>query len=158
MPFEQIESAINLCREHLESLDEEDIHSKEIEIYLVAGIVVLIISSYEAYLEGLFNSRASQCGDPQVANYIRNAIARYFRSPDISKINDILKRFDSVLKETFFSDIENTASHAAWDSIMKARHAVVHQQGQLNLTFLELEKAYPLTKQVINKLKTVLNC
>lgn len=53
-------------------------------------------------------------------------------------------------------NIENSPEHAAWDSLMKARHAVVHKKGNLNLTFRELSQKYPLTKQVIANVEAVL--
>lgn len=43
-------------------------------------------------------------------------------------------------------NIENLLEHAAWDSLMKARHAVEHKKGSLNLTFGELIQKYLLTK------------
>jgi len=57
---------------------------------------------------------------------------------------------------SFLDNIENSPEHAAWDSLMKARHAVVHKQGSLNLTFGELCQKYPLTKSIISKVENVL--
>jgi hypothetical protein len=116
---------------------------------LVAGLVVLIVSEYEEYLEKLFIKRAEQCGDQHATNYIKQTLNQKFRSPDLSKINETLSRFDSSYKTTFLQNVENSAEHAAWDSLMKARHAVVHKKGSLNLTFGELCEKYPLTKKLI---------
>ncbi|MCF7970286.1 MAG: hypothetical protein K9L22_03855 [Methylococcaceae bacterium] len=129
---------------------------KELETYLVSGLVVLIISEYEEYLESLFIKRAEKCGDTHASNYIKIALSQKFRSPDLKKINETLKRFDSSYKEEFSSEIENSPSHAAWDSLMKARHAVVHKKGSLNLTFRELKINYSLTKEIIKRVETVL--
>jgi hypothetical protein len=122
----------------------------------VAGLVVLIVSEYEDYLEAVFSRRADLCGDEYAANYIKKNISQKLRSPDLSKINSTLSQFDGAYKTSFLGNIENSPEHAAWDSLMKARHAVVHKKGNLNMTFGELCQKYPLTKTVILNLENVL--
>jgi len=156
MFFQRIEAAIKTCENHIKKLDPTNIDDKELETYLVAGLVVLIISEYEEHLESLFVKRADQCGDNHASNYIKITLSQKFRSPDLAKINETLSRFDSTYKNAFQKEIENSASHAAWDSLMKARHAVVHKRGSLNLTFRELKENYPLTKEIIRSVETVL--
>jgi len=119
-------------------------------------LVLLIVSEYEEYLESLFVKRAALCGDGHAANFIRIALSQAFRSPDLKKINETLKRFDEGCKNAFLGAIENTVHHAAWDSLMVARHAIVHKKGSLNLTFRELKEKYPLTKEVINNVEKAL--
>jgi hypothetical protein len=154
--YQKIENAISTCRDHVANFDPTDVKDKELESYLVAGLVVLIVSEYEEHLESIFSKRAEICGDMYVANYIKNALSRHFRSPDLSKINSTLQRFDNTYNNAFRGAVENSAEHAAWDSILKARHAVVHKKGSLNLTFDELCQKYFLTKVVIQNLETVL--
>lgn len=158
MPNLRIENALSIASEHIQGLDQSDLADKELETYLVAGLVVLIVSEYEEYLEFLFVKRAENCGDTHVANYIKKALSQKFRSPDLSKINETLGRFDTTIRDAFKSTVENSPHHAAWDSIMKARHAVVHKKGSLNLTFRELEANYQLTKHVIAEVESVLSC
>ncbi len=150
MFYERIENAINICSVHVTHLDPTNIKDKELETYLVAGLVVLIVSEYEEYLESVFVRRAEQCGDEHATNYIKKTLSQKFRSPDLSKINETLNRFDSSCKNTFHGQIINSPEHAAWDSLLKARHAVVHKKGNLNLTLGELKTNYPLTKKVID--------
>lgn len=152
----RIDNAIEICRLHIRQLDPTNIKDKELETYLVAGLVVLIVSEYEEYLESIFSKRADICGDVHAANYIKKTLSQKFRSPDLSKINETLSRFDGKYKESFFNNIENSPEHAAWDSLMKARHAVVHKKGNLKLTFRELHQKYPLTKTVISQVESVL--
>ncbi|MBN3194341.1 HEPN domain-containing protein [Pectobacterium versatile] len=140
----------------MSQLDPMNLKDKELETYLVAGLVVLIVSEYEEYLESIFSKRAELCGDLHAANYIKKTLSQKFRSPDLSKINETLSRFDGTYKDSFQSSIENSPEHAAWDSLMKARHAVVHKKGNLNLTFRELYQKYPLTKAVISNVESVL--
>jgi hypothetical protein len=156
MHYQRIENAIDICAAHVRSLDSTNLRDKELETFLVAGLIVLIVSEYEEYLELLFFKRAEKCGDAHAANYIKKTLSQKFRSPDLSKINETLNRFDGTYKASFLDNIENSPEHAAWDSFMKARHAVVHKKGNLNLTFGELQEKYPLTKRVIASVESVL--
>ena len=153
MDFPRIDSAIETCRKHLTSLNEAYVAgSVELESHLVAAITVLIVSEYETFIEHSFGQRGDRCGDPHVANYVRSQLARRFRSPDLSKVNEVLKCFGQDYREKFFADVENTPGHAAWDNIMRARHFIVHRQGAMNLTFRELSESYDRTKEVMEKL------
>lgn len=154
--YQRIDNAIDTCKQHVSGLDPTNLKDKELETYLVAGLVVLIVSEYEDYLEFVFSKRADLCGDAHAANYIKKNLSQKFRSPDLSKINETLNRFDGTYKDSFLNSIENSPEHAAWDSLMKARHAVVHKKGSLNLTFGELCQKYPLTKAVISNIENVL--
>lgn len=154
--YQRIENAIDTCKRHVSQLDPTNLKDKELETYLVAGLVVLIVSEYEEYIESIFSKRADRCGDPHAANYIKKTLSQNFRSPDLSKVNETLSRFDRAYKDSFLNNIENSPEHAAWDSLMKARHAVVHKKGNLNLTFGELYQKYPLTKKVISHIEITL--
>lgn len=156
MLYQRIENALAICSEHINSLDPTNIKDKELETYLVAGLVVLIVSEYEDHLESVFVKRAAQCGDEHATNYIKKALSQKFRSPDLGKINETLCRFDNSYKSSFLGAVENSPQHAAWDSLLKARHAVVHKKGNLNLTFGELKEKYPLTKQIITSVEVTL--
>lgn len=156
MLYERIENALNVCGDHVKNLDPTNMKDKELETYLVSGLVVLIVSEYEEHLEQLFGKRAERCGDIHVSNFIKNALSQKFRSPDLNKINETLGRFDGASRKVFLSEVENSPAHAAWDSIMKARHAVVHKKGSLNMTFGELKDKYPLTKNLISFVESAL--
>ncbi len=156
MPFEKIEDALSICEEHLAGAPDENSSRPQVESYLLAGVVLLIVSEYEELLESIFSERALQCNDEQVANYIKGTISRTFRSPDVSKITDTLKRFDGNYKRRFVREVENTELHAAWDNLMKARHFFVHKKGALNLTLRELRETYPKTKAMFEKVRSSL--
>jgi len=156
MIHQRIENALTTCQKHVMGLDPTDVNHMEMQTYLVAGLVVLIVSEYEEYLEELFVKRAEMCGDLHATNFIRATLSQKFRSPDLSKINETLNRFDATCKKNFLGTIENSPAHAAWDSIMKARHAVVHKKGNLNLTFQELISNYQLTKDIIQHVEASL--
>ncbi|WP_334029387.1 HEPN domain-containing protein [Alteromonas sp. P256] len=156
MNFNKIDNALNTCSAYIAEMDLTEITNKEVETYLVGGLVVLIVSEYEDYLESAFVKRAEKCGDECAINFIRTMLSRKFRSPDLRKINDTLKSFDSTLRDVFHTDIKDSPEMAAWDSLMKARHAVVHKQGSLNLTFRELKENYAKTKRVIQAVESTL--
>lgn len=156
MFYSRIDNALEICARHVAQLDPIDIKDKELETHIVAGLIVLIVSEYEEHLEAVFSRRAELCGDAHAANYIKKMLSQKFRSPDLSKINDTLACFDNEYKRAFLQNIENSEQHAAWDSLLKARHAVVHKKGQQNLTFRELMEKYPLTKEIIHSVETVL--
>jgi len=156
MLYQRIENALTVCRTHINGLDPTNMQDKELETYLVSGLVILIVSEYEEYLETVFVKRAEACGDSHATNYIKKTLSQKFRSPDLSKINETLKRFDTTYKQVFLADVENSPNHAAWDSLLKARHAVVHKKGSLNMTFGELETNYPLTKKIIETVESTL--
>lgn len=156
MFYQRIENAISICDGHIQGLDPTNMQDKEVETFLVAGLILLIVSEYEEHLESVFVKRAELCGDLHATNYIKKTLSQKFRSPDLSKINETLSRFDTTYKTSFLSEVENSPNHAAWDSLLKARHAIVHKKGNLNLTFLELKNNYPLTKKVIENVELTL--
>lgn len=152
MDFPRVESALRTCEIHLATLDLGQPSAVELESYLVSAMTVLIVSEYEDFIEGAFGKRAQRCGDPHVANYVQSQLVRRFRSPDLGKVNEILGYFGQDYRQTFSGAVENTAERAAWDNIMRARHAIVHKQGAINLTFRELKNSYEQTKTVIDRL------
>lgn len=147
--FSLIDSYINDANLELSLLEKNGIDVSNLKNHYLRSLTMLIVSEYEILIEKIFYSRALKCKDIHVTNFIKNQINRYFRSPDLGKINEILGRFDSSLKTTFEKAVINQPEHAAWDNLLKARHFITHKQGSLNLTYEELIKSLPLTKKVI---------
>lgn len=156
MPFLKIENALSTCKLHLDSLNVAHPTKEEIETYLVSALVLLIISEYEELIEKLFAERAAICGDSHISQYVQSSVAQKFRSPDLSKITEILGKFGGNYRNNFSKAILNTEYHHAWDNIMQARHAVVHKRGPINITFGELSLSYKRTKTIITELKKTL--
>ena len=156
MPLSRIETSIKTCEEHLNAVDISDSAGIEIESLLVSSLVLKIVSEYEELIEELFFKRAELSGDRHVTNFVKNQIARKFRSPDMNKINTTLGFFDQEYKTRFMNATENSPAHAAWDNIMRARHAIVHKQDNLNITFRELKESYNSTKDILKELITTL--
>lgn len=156
MPFLRIEEALKTSEAHLRSLTTSDPNRAEIESYFVAALTLMIISEYEQLLESLFGQRADLCGDPYASAYIKSSLVRRFRSPDLGKLSESLGYFGDAYRDNFTSRVIDTDLHAAWDNIMRARHAVVHKSGTLNLTLPELQQSYRKTKEVLEVLKASL--
>lgn len=156
MPFTRIQLAIDNCERCLGSLDDANEGKIAIETYLTASLAIMIISEYERLIADLFCKRADQCGDGEVAAYLRWSMDKRFRSPDLGKINEVLGTLSRSRRDAFFKPIENTGVHAAWDNLMKARHAWVHREGSFNLTFRELKETYLQTKEVLRQLVAAL--
>ncbi|HUT74438.1 MAG TPA: HEPN domain-containing protein [Armatimonadota bacterium] len=156
MIFTAIQDSLETCRVHLDTVPISDLTRPELESRLVASLVLLIVSEYEVLIENLFNQRVAACGDAHVCNYFRKSIGRKFRSPDLSKITEVLRMFGSDYEGYFSSIVFNTPEQAAWDNIIKERHAVVHKSGNRQLTLRELLATYPQTCRVIHALKQTL--
>lgn len=157
MRFLIIENAINTSESFIDSLDSENITHMEVQTHIVSGLIMLIISEYELHFENLFNQRASRCGDSYVCNYIKKSLSRNFRSPDLGKINETLQRFDTSYQETLIAYQNNNPQvKSAWDSLMRARHYIVHKQGNLQITFTDLKQYYTLSKAMIDTVEQIL--
>ena len=162
MPFSRNDRAFELCRKHLTYLKETPDAATlpeiaEIENRFVASLTLLVISSYENHIEGLFNKRAAQCKDAHVISFIADSVSKKFRSPDLAKIYDHLKKFSSAYRADFVAKVGDSETAAAWDKVMRARHEIVHGQGVTQLTFEELYDAYKKTTQIIDELQLTLN-
>ena len=79
-----------------------------------------------------------------------------FRSPDLSKINDILKSFHANYFDKFSENYINTPAHQSWDSLLKARHSIVHKKGELQITYKELKMIYQDTQSILDGIEEVL--
>ncbi|MEQ1156651.1 HEPN domain-containing protein [Acinetobacter johnsonii] len=157
MKFSNIVNAINTSDSFIKSLDPGNITHKEIESHIVSGLVMLMVSEYEVHFEMLFNLRASRCGDGYVCNYIKKALNNSFRSPDLSKINETLKKFDTTYSEEVLSyQAANPQVKNAWDTMMKARHYITHKHGNAQITFLELKALFLQTQNLIAAVENIL--
>src|SRR5437773_3044220 len=156
MELARIESAISTCESHIHGLSG-DLESIEIESGLVAFLVVTIVAEYEELIQQLFCLRAEMCGDRHVTNYVTSQMVDRFRTPYLGKINETLGSFGKDYRDNFEQATLNTPTHASWDNIVRARHAVVHKEGTLNITFRELKGAYAETKVVVKALIAALD-
>lgn len=157
MIFLNINNAFSTTETFINSLNQEDINHLEIQTHIVSGLVLLVVSEYETHFEHLFNQRASKCRDTYVCNYIKKALSNNFRSPDIGKINETLKRFDQSYQQKLLDYQEqNPQVKSSWDSLMRARHYIVHKQGNAQVTFRDLKIIYQNTIKMIDAVELIL--
>jgi len=146
--FRRIDDAFAVVRQHL---DAAGAWSTEAEVLLTSSLVLLVVSEYETVIEALFGRRGDAPGDAELAAFVRSTISRRFRSPDLGKITSMLKQFDAA-KDSQFRALFDDADHAAWDRVMRARHSIVHGEGNVRLTFRELASTLPATKKIVHAL------
>ena len=155
--FQNLDLKIRISQKEIEAYTKGNYQYLErIKAHYLNSLILLIVSEYEIIIEKLFYLRAAECKDAMLVNFVKNQMDKIFRSPDLSNITKTLKMFDEKLSESFVKKINNTTIHSAWDNLMKARHSIVHRQGNLNLTYEELISSYPKTKGVIFELVSIL--
>lgn len=155
--FPRIDNTLQTIADFLRQLHTAEPAATEISSYLTASAILTIVSEYEDYIESIFIARASRCEDDAVVHYVRYATVRQFRNPTINEIKGHLGRFGDTFRNAFSRQLETeSANVAAWDSLITARHAIVHKEGSLQLTFQELQSRYPDTLTVICCLMGVL--
>jgi len=155
--FDTIDLQISDSKKEIDDYIESGYqYAEKIKHHYSRSLVLLIVSEYEVLIENVFISRASKCNDQILINYIKNQINKKFRSPDIRKINEILKAFDENFYVAFCNKINNTPSHTAWDNLLRARHSIVHKQGSLNLTYEEVVSSYQETKNILIELASLI--
>lgn len=163
MRLPHIDHAFELCATHRLSANAAGLDAfqvKEVEHYLLRAMVMLIVSHYEQIVENLFVKRAEKCGDVEIHNLISALADRKFRSPDLGKIKDMLKMLSPSCRGTFHTqiDVNQPQAKAAWESLITARHAIVHKenQGSVTLTWSDLETAYEESQRVLQALANAL--
>jgi hypothetical protein len=155
--FQKIEAYIKSADSFLSQQNSGDEFCRaEIKDFLARAIILVIVSEYEAYVESVFVRRVEECGDKCIVNLGRKFYDRKFRSPDLSKISDALAIFDENFKIAFNNTINTEGINVSWDNILKARHAIVHKQGTLQLTFDDVKNEYLKTRKIIEALEIIL--
>ncbi|TGN18848.1 HEPN domain-containing protein [Leptospira idonii] len=144
------------CEILISNVINKSLDSESYKHEICRSLVLETISNYETIIEDIFVERANKTNDRHIINYVKNQVSKKFRSPDLSKITEILSQFDPDLKKEFLTKVANSPIHSAWDNLMKARHSIVHKQGNLQLTYDELKRTYPDTKTVLEELISLL--
>lgn len=152
----RLESALKTCDGHLSRVAGSTPDALEVESYLVSFLVVSIVSEFERQLTLAFEDRVRKCGDQAVTRWGVSQLERRFWNPNVAKINETLKALDTKALDAFRASIENTASHAAWDNFVNARHDVAHRQRIPALTLREVKQAFPKAQRIAVELRMVL--
>lgn len=137
MVFSRIDNSIALVKKHALSVDPQ------LESFLVGYLIVDIISEFEQRLEAMFTLRAKKLGDKPNANFVAKMLDRKFRSPDVSKINSILRDHDQALLTLFASRLSGTKWESSMGNLMVGRHYYVHKSGASPMmTLADVESSY----------------
>jgi|GEM_PF-1141232 len=150
--FAKIETYISTADSFLARVQDENNPEADYDVkdLFTRSLVMIIVSEYESYIESIFATRIESCKDAGVINIAKKHLDRRFRSPDLKKINEILGLFGETIKDAFISSTNIDGINASWDNIMKARHAIVHKQGTLQLSYEDAKSEYFKTKKVIS--------
>src|SRR5437868_9274332 len=139
MRFIRLDTSIALAKKESARISALD---PMLEAFIVGYLVVDIISEFEQRLEAMFALRAKKLGDAPNANFVGKMLDRKFRSPDVGKINEMLRNHDLAFLTTFDARLAGTRWKTAMDNLMTNRHCYVHKEGIPTMTLLEVEQAY----------------
>ena len=163
MNFLPIDNAISSWKSRkaeIEKLGFSAIDLAEIENHVLRAIVLLMVSEYEEFIEKLFVKRAAKTNDRHIQSFFENHMDKKFRSPNLGKINDMLGQMGGNYRQDFLTRVEvnDPQLKASWDSILTARHAIVHKEnaGVINLSWQDLEAAVMKTRLVLDALADAL--
>jgi hypothetical protein len=159
MDFLPIRNAVSFWKARRAEIDKLGLtatHIAEIESHMLRSIVLLMVSEYEDYIEKLFVRRAAKTNDQQIHRFFLKHMEDKFRSPNLGKINEMLGQMSDSYRQSFQDRVEvkNPNKKASWDSLLTARHAIVHKHnaGVINLTWQDLEAAVDHTTFVLQAL------
>jgi HEPN superfamily RiboL-PSP-like protein len=163
MNFPAIENAItswNARRIELAGLGFNATQLAEIENHVLRSVVLLMMSEYEDYIEKVFVKRAAKSNDQHIHRFFVKHMDRRFRNPNLGKINEMLDEMGGTYCQNFRDEVEvnNPQVKASWDSLLTARHAIVHKEnaGVINLTWQDLEHAVIDTRLALKALSYAL--
>lgn len=146
MNFPRIDTAMKACKEHLVATGTL---GTEIESYLVAFLLVAIVSEFEERFEAIAAKRVARVPDPHIQRFAAAAVARVVRSPKINELNGFLKMFGEDCRDAFKAKVSGTPMEAAYGNILENRMLIAHKF-VTNMTFSELESAYPDGVKVVS--------
>ena len=109
--------------------------------HLAAYLTVLITGLVEESIERLVRRRVEIIGDPEIVNFVSNAIDRQFRNPDYSTISGLLRQFSDMYQNSFRTKIPHDSSEAvALNSIIGNKNSLAHTgTAKLSLTVSDLD-------------------
>lgn len=139
MQFSVLDSAIDLAKKKAVDIDAID---SRLQSFVVGFLIVEIISTFEQRLEAMFVLRAKKLKDVPNANFVAKMLDRKFRSPDVHKINSMLRDHDPALLATFSAALAGTKWESSMNNLMLNRHFYVHKAGSATMTLREVEQAY----------------
>jgi len=152
MKLVNVESAIKLCKEHL---DNTGAKGTEIESILTKYLLVHICGAYETEIKRMVAQRAAKAGDKELESFVRNSI-KAFRSLRMEDIRgSLLGRFSDGCRAIFDSKISGTEAEIRFTNIVLNRHSLAHGS-EINITFDELVESYYKAGKILTAIKEAL--
>jgi hypothetical protein len=152
--FNSLDNLFKSCNDHLDAFGQRE---SAIESIFVQHILIRICAEFEIKLVALAESRLRSNDAPTKA-ISRAMLRREFKAFDIGNLTSILGKFNPDYKAKFSSEIVNSTSHLAWDSIYNNRVTVAHKIGIIQLSFPELESHYKESLKVFDAMINALEC
>lgn len=137
-------AALDEVKEHLAA---SGAFGTVIEAYLTQYLLVLFSAEMEEELILSLQLRAGQCGDPEIAEFVKKAGGRLLRSVKKEEIAGFVSMFDSTIKERMASSISD-AEVGLYNAAILARHKVAHGPGG-QITFTEFAKAVGVARKIL---------
>lgn len=158
MKVSSVDNAIASWTTHKSQVASHSSNVSEIETFTVRCLLLMLISEYENVIEKMFCKRAQKANDPDLHSFVKTTISRSFRSPDLGKINEHLKRLGVAHRDRFQAEIEVNQPEvkAAWDSLMLNRHNVVHGVGTFTIGWQDFIDAYNKSQVMMTELANTL--
>lgn len=147
---EKLIESINKAKKDIENFQNI---SEEEKSYLAKFLVVFICGIYEEVIETIINEKASKCNDLEISNYIKISVDKTFRNPDMSKIKELLGKFNDVWKLEIGTLPQNAQD--ALNSIVGNKNSLAHGN-EATLTLQDVFNYYTDSMEVINKIDEML--
>lgn len=152
MKLPKVESAIKLCKDHL---DNTRAKGTEIESILTKYLLVYICGAYEIEIKRMVTQRAGKTGDREIESFVMNTI-KTFRSLRMRDIREnLLGRFSDGCKAAFDSKVTGTEAETRFTNIILNRHSIAHGR-EIHMTFDELVESYYKAGTVLTAIKDAL--
>jgi len=121
--------------------------------YLARYLVVFISGIYEEAIETIINENAEKLNSKRISMYIATALEDNFRNPTISKISNLLNKFEDNLGELFKKEMSDKTK-AALGSIVANKNAIAHGD-TTNITLNVVIQYYQDSKIIIEKVDDI---
>ena len=151
MRIDEIDDAIEVCREHL---NESGAWGSDVESFLTQYVLVRIRANFEQAVDALLRQPLAEVNDEYVIALAEHGIRLISRGSRTSHISETLGRIDATnaLRNRFRSSISNTPIEQSFNRIAESRNAVAHGSGA-NFTFQELVDHYERAHMVLDALR-----
>ena len=137
MRFEQIDSQIAKCEEHLK---DTGTGGTLIEFYLTQFLLVRLVAEYEARIMALIRTRCSRGNDDRIKAFIHSGTSYLIRSFGVGEITGHLRRFGDDYGRAFRDKIDPPMEQM-WTNVYINRDAVAHRTG-VQMTLRDLKDHY----------------